>query len=382
MKNVHEIFKNFEESNPKKAKEYFIKRLNYYVSNKYNSLDKFASDCVDFSCDIEKYKNLEPDVIKIQTKVRKNIANWFNPLVSIKRETIIDIAFILADIQNKNGEIIANDLLNAAGYPKLHSTSEMEIFYIFSLRNGKTYLDFLDLVHEYNTLDLDIKSNATISDEAKTSTYFYHEQKDITDKNKLFCYLKSKTLDFGVGSKKISKKVSYTFDKMVQRYQSKKDLKLDFFLYYASDKTFTEFLTDFEKSGMTTAETARLAYDKYINGCCPMDFEFYPINRCSYSTVFDGLDNVISGEKTLTREGLLLWLLFYYHKDDDGNEYYFQLDDINDFIGTRFLRLNDNYYFDKYVLTILGFTLDDHKIKYNGEEISDDKLLKKIIFMN
>ena len=205
----------------------------------------------------------------------------------------------------------------------------------------------------------------------------YHEQKDITDKNKLFYYLKSKTLDFGVGSKKISKKVSNTFDKMLQKYQSKKDLKLDFFLYYASGKTLTEFLTDFEKSGMTTAETARLAYDKYINGCCPMDFEFYPINRCSYSTIFDGLDNVISGEKTLTREGLLLWLLFYYHKDDDGKEYFFQLDDINDFIGSRFLRLNDNYYFDKYVLTILGFTLDDHKIKYNGEEISDDNLLSK-----
>ena len=102
MKNIHDIFKEFVDTDPKNAKELFIERLRYYIFERYDSIAEFNDAYVAFLLNIE--EKTSPDIRKIKGRAKKNIANWLDPLVGIKRETIINIAFVLANNQKKDGE--------------------------------------------------------------------------------------------------------------------------------------------------------------------------------------------------------------------------------------------------------------------------------------
>ena len=78
MKNVHEIFNEFKEINYKTAKKYFIERLNYYISSKYENDEDFSTDYVSFLFEMLQDENLE--LRKIKDKARKNIKNWLPAL--------------------------------------------------------------------------------------------------------------------------------------------------------------------------------------------------------------------------------------------------------------------------------------------------------------
>lgn len=157
----------------------------------------------------------------------------------------------------------------------------------------------------------------------------------------------------------------------MSQYGSTIDLKLDFFLFYAEDKSLAEFQKEFSKTKMhqysdyAAAPIGKWRYDKYIEWTGMI---YYPINKCRFSTVFDGLDDVFKNRKTLSREGILLWLLFYYHKDVEDKDCY-SLEDINGLIQKRYAMLNEDDYFDNFLITVLKFKLENGKIMYGNEEI-------------
>ena len=402
MRTIDDILTELTASDSIDAKERFNEKLRGYLFEKYKSTDeaaaykKFHRDYDVFLAELDSIRRPEERMSKVNRdlRARNNAANWLSADKIPKRESIIDIAFILADSKKRNGEEIANELLKSMGYPKLHGSSEIEIFYGYALRNGLSYAECLSLIDEYNSrkprntppapikkrLGRPKKQDKADSDKlspkpfgvGETSSYYHKKQEIISDKEALFDHLDSNSVSFGIGSRKIAQRVSETFDNMLKEYKHKKDVKLAFFLYYSSDKSVSEFLREFKESGNTTAETARLAYDRYIKARYKL-FNFYPINNWSYSNISDCINNTVNGDEIMTRECLLLWLLFYYAPNADPM--YFRLDDVNDFIGSRFLRLDERYFFDRFVLTVLGFSIDGDTVKYNGEPICDDPRL-------
>lgn len=406
MRSIDDVFNELKEHSAISIKEKFCQRLNEYLQLRYQCADE--NDCrilltkeyTAFLLEVEEFRNsnVTSNQENIKSSAAHKIRKLLSPFASIKRgrETIIEIAFILSDKDTKEGEDIANDLLKLMHYPRLHSTSAIEICYIYSLRNGLSYLDALALIHDYQLsmiqgcmpecrkasvgrpkkrdADSTISVPMGVFATEATSSFYYDRQKNIGDKKILLDYLTSNSLKWGVGSKKISRTIEDTFYKMMKNYKTKKDLVLDFFLYYSSEKSLSVFLQDFKDAGYTTAETARIEYDRYIKAR-PREYDFYPMIHGSYSTVYDNLNDVLKGRGSLTREGFLLWLVFYYCPGEDKE--YFLLDDINEFIGSRFLRLDEQYGFDKYILTVLSFSLEGDTVMYNGELIHDGQNLCK-----
>lgn len=223
MKKINDIFDEFRRIDSKGAKEKFCQCLKNYIHNKYRGIDeyaalaKFTDAYVEYLLDLEKNQNckVNPDKRKIKNLASKNIPNWLNPKCSIKRETIIDIAFILADPKQKNGESIANDLLQQMHYPKLHASSELEIFYIYAFRNGLRYSDCLKLYKIYLERDQVEISDDEGKYDHDTSTVFHDGLLNIDDKEKLFSFVDSKRQYFGVASRKMNAEVLKRFHRMM-----------------------------------------------------------------------------------------------------------------------------------------------------------------------
>ncbi len=513
MKDIYDILDEFQEKSSTGAKEKFCISLKKYIHEKYNGTDeranrvKFIAACADYILDLEKYQTSDFDskssenIRRIKNTASKNVTNWLDSSKSIKRKTIIDIAFILTDNKKKNGEDIANALLQDMHYQKLHASSEIEIVYIYALRNGLTYVDCLKLYNSYLARHGVVTSNNKEEKIDETSTVFHNEILNISNQEGLFEFLDRKRQHFGIASRKMNALVSKLFYRMLShkiiiksdissskavtdliknaieeekyntnsiasdmvenclkiaqyqpfvvylsnkktadllydaistaggnaeifksRYESKMDLKLDFFLFYASNDSLDVFRDRFAKDTMQTMEDNhalnRLAYDDYIKqymsyidnyindstkGANPSRYHkqimdrknnrpiFYPIkgyssptdsyrsacDGCLFSTVFDGFTEVLKNQKSLSREGLLLWLLFYYRMDG-GKEDYLDMADINALIGSRYSSLNENNYFDNFIITILSIESHNGKLFYkygkHKEEIDKSDL--------
>lgn len=378
MKNVQQIVEDFKSApGSKRFKTLFCEKLDSFYKDPKDLLDSY----IVFLTQREK----EKDQTALTTRARNNLNKWRNPEIGITRSSIIDLAFLLADNSKKNGEDVANELLKAMGYPLLHSRSEIETLYGYCLRNGLSYLDCQMLYQEYikysteqTSAPNDSMKILPISDDAdeKTSSYYSREQSKLRDKTALFSHLAAESIHFGTGSRRLSKLVTDQFNKMLpEASRSRTLLCLDFYLYYASDKSVQTFLTEFKAAGYGAIESVRAAYNQHIN--CRSEFCFYPMASCSYSAVYDSLTNVMNGRGFLTREGLLLWLLFYYHKDNEGNEDFFDLTKVNELLHARYLLLDDRFYFDRYIMTILNFSLENGSVKFGNEMIADDPTLNK-----
>jgi len=515
MKDIYDIFDEFQEQSANGAKNEFCMALKEYIHKKYKGKDEradralFIDACADYILDLEMYQNpdfnpqSDENLKRIKNTASKNVSNWLNQSKSIKRETIIDIAFILADIEEMNGEDIANDLLKNMHFPKLHSSSEIEIVYIYALRNGLKYTDCLKLYKSYLARNGVASSEYKEKQIDKTSTVFHNELINIINQDELFSFLDSQRHHFGVASRKMNslvlklfyrmlsykiiiesdesnnttvttvikkaieeekhntnsiesslvedclklavhepfvlylsnKKTAYSLYNIIlkaggsveifdSKYQSLMDLKLDFFLFYASNDSLVAFKERFVKETMGQDQTPeenhgldRLAYDEYIKNYDDyiddsilkardtnkplyhkyiMDRKnnhpvFYPIkghpspkdplrdaeDGCLFSTVFDNFIEVLKNKKSLSREGLLLWLLFYY-RIDGFKEDYLNIADINDLISDRYSILNENNYFDNFIITVLSIESEHGKIFYkrdgHKEEINKDDL--------
>ena len=153
MRSIDDVFNELKEHSAISIKEKFCQRLNEYLQLRYQCADE--NDCrilltkeyTAFLLEVEKFRNsnVTSNQENIKSSAAHKIRKLLSPFASIKRgrETIIEIAFILSDKDTKEGEDIANDLLKLMHYPRLHSTSAIEICYIYSLRNGLSYLDAL-----------------------------------------------------------------------------------------------------------------------------------------------------------------------------------------------------------------------------------------------
>ncbi len=333
----------------------------------------------------QRYKNLlkllspKKNDNDISENARKNIDNMLNENVSTKRETIIEIAYVLSD--KNNGEVIANDLLQSIGYPKLHASSEIELLFIYAFRNSLSFESFKSLYNEYispNRIKIEAEYNENIKEES--STYFYNQIQNISNRIGLFSFLDKNAHYFGKGSKKLSKLFNETFEKMRNKCEtkiSKQALKLDFYLYYASNLKRNEFLENYDKCWSN--EAPRTGYDAYMD--TQNDYDFLPIRTSDeyemtrgirFSTIFDGTSAILDEKATISREGLLLWLVFYYC-NCNGEEQFYNVEDINEILSCRFRSLDEADYFDKFVITILNFSLDNNKVLYDGEEIETTK---------
>lgn len=502
MRDVYDILNEFEEHGVTGAREGFCQKLKKLVNEKYEGATsyartaKFTDEYMAYLYDLEKFRapDKAPSMSGIKDLASKNIPNWLNGRGVVKRESIIDLAFILADPEKKNGEQIANELLRSMHYPQLHASSEIELFYIFALRQGLGYTDCLRLYKAY--LERGGSSVLPVEDTGayKTSTVFHDAMVDIENEEKLFAFVDSQRQYFGVASRKMNEIVSKSFHRMLahevvienageepdliaerikeyidkeeknlnffdpegierelrraketpfrvllssrknaaalcelieknggeaekreSEYGSIIDLKLDFYLYYASDDSLLAFKDRVVKETMGDDNNCYLDssdYNNYIKNYADyMDQAavalkgkndkayyrllmerkrtrpiFYPIKGhpksnvdydssegCLFRTVFDDLGEAVKNRQSLSREGLCLWLLFYYRENGRTGLFY-DMDAINSLIQTRYAVLDTDDYFDNYLATVLSFRLEDGRVMYGNEEIEDTDL--------
>ena len=480
MRTIDDILTELKASDSIDAKERFNEKLRGYLYEKYKSTDeaavykKFHRDYDAFLAELDSLRSPEERMSKVNRdlRARNNTTNWLSADKIPKRESIIDIAFILADSKKRNGEDIANDLLKSMGYPPLHASSEVEIFYIYALINGINYTDCLKLYKSY----LSRTKPIVIDDDKKyasaTSTVFHDELIHITNKKQLFQFVDSKRQYFGVASRKmneifsryynempnntfklviksyndtneaeeaeenadkvadaivkalglppdipesertdiikkikktqarvektpftlyikgeenaraVGKCVSDCGGKVSMRHLSQIEQKLDFYIFFAGNDSLDQLLKDFSntpadkyiystnKKDELDTSVNRSRYDKYL---AYRECRFRPLKTDSFTTFFSGIDSVLKNEKSFSRGGMLLWLLYYYCKSGD-NERYFSLSDANDIISTRYLMLNEDDYFDRFIITLFKFRLIDGKVFFGEEEIESTKL--------
>ena len=484
MKNVNDIIKENLTQPSISATEIFSEILKRQIHHKYKGINE-AADLKKFKDDHRKYlleiENFQNSTSK--RKISKNTSlsyndtqNWLDPEKDIKRKSIIDIAFILADHKNKNGEKIANELLGSMHYPKLHASSELEIFYIYALLNGLSYTECLKLYKTYLERDKIDFPTEDIAYEDTTSSKFYKKVEHITDAESLFSFVDSKRQYFGIGSRKMNGYFSDTFKKMLnsnfkiviksyenadgakkaalnnidnadriadvimdaleihedarkkekakildalkkaQRKIDKKpltlyikgekqaisvrkcisdcggnvtmrninqiELKLDFYLFYASNQSLKQFLKKFSETPAMLYVPTGSKKDEFHAPINSRRFDhyfiykrcdFYPINPITFTSIFDNIDSVLKNKKSFSREGMLLWFLYYFIKNNQG-ENYDSLTEINEFISTRYQMLDTSNYFDRFIVMLLTFKLKEGKVFYGNEEIDPSNL--------
>lgn len=484
MRNVTDIIQEIAVQSSVGAKEEFCKKLKQYMHKKYKGINehtdvkRFTDAYTKYLLKLEKFcnPNGDPKRQKSSGLPNNNIANWLDPTTGISRESIIDIAFILADSKKKDGEKIANDLLKSAHHPQLHASSELELFYIYALSNGLGYVECLKLYRSYLERDKVELPDTDNTHNGVTSTFFHDNVVNIKDEESLFSFVDSKRQYFGTASLKMNGYFSEKFNEMInnnykiviksyenvtgankarernvnnadviadvivkaldikedlqknekakiiadlkktQKKVEKKplvlyvcgdknaasisecvlscggnvkmrklsliEMKLDFYLFYACDDSLCQFLKRFsetsidsyiyvdQKKGEREIKVDSRRYDKYF---VYRSYVFYPIKAQSFSSVSSGIDAVLKNEKTFSREGMLLWLLYYYGKFG-GIEKYCSLLEINDIIYKRYFMLNEDDYFDRIIIMLLKFKLINGRVYYDKEEIDPTSL--------
>lgn len=484
MKKITDIIQKAAHPTSVDAKEFFCKTLKEYIHAKYNGIDesadikKFTEDYHSYLTALERFQDPKSKSAKPKNDslISNNIKHWLAPNKGISRESILDIAFILADNKSKNGEQIANALLQSMHYPKLHASSELEIFYIYAFLNGLNYTECLKLYKNYLARSKNVFSAIDDTDSDPTSTKFHDELVHITDEEKLFAFVDSKRRHFGTASRKMNGYFSKSFDKMLdnnfkivikgyekdkrgsqafqgnidnanriadiivealeidrdaqkkekanilnglKRAQRKIDkepltlyikgkknaisvyncisdcggnvtmrkinrieLKLDFYLFYAGDESLGPFLKNFLKTPPMLYVPSNSKKDEFH---APIDCRrfdhyfiykphiFYPIKPISFTSIFNNIDSVLKNEKSFSREGMLLWFLYYYSKIDHGEDHY-SLADVNDLICSRYQMLNTADYFDRFIVMLLNFKLQNGRVFYQDEEIDPENV--------
>lgn len=347
---------------------------------------------------------------------------------SISRKIIIEFAFAISMNKYIDGEKIANDLLMSMGYPKLHLSSTIEIFYAYSLRNNLSYSKCCSMIEKYQAFpksDFD----STKIDTDNSSTYFGKEIVAAESEEKFFLKMNIFHQMLDKGSKKITKNFIETFKIANKKYSTLNleyglEAKLAFYLFYYTcyKGDFLQFLQMFMENLLYSNQTNEQSSEKidittelienYFRCNNIVDFSentdndkwkysynsqhyFFPIkghsrkydinsfekkSSCNFDTISYDIDNLL-GRQTkynkgqrcnvdypiLSREAYILWLVFL------G----FDLEDINALIGCRYARLDENVYFDNFIITVLSFKLENEQVKFKNISVTDTETLSK-----
>ena len=308
-----------------------------------------------------------------QESMKRDIRRWFNDskYKAIKRSSIIGIGFVITDEMEGDREKVVNELLNAMGYPKLHGTSEIERFYIHALNKKISYVNCVKLYMDYKKYigDKTPLMKGSIP-KGRTSTYYHDYVREIQEKSDedFFEKMWEISSEASVVSRKMSDFFCVSFDNAEKEYGTEERVKLAFYMMFSDKKYSVDEVLDIYKCKCESEETKdwnKETWDVLLSPKNHFEFKVIKGNRkegeeergCRFSTIDKGIGKVLKRKADISREALLLWLIF---RDEKNHE------SINNKIKERYATLDKDVYFDRFIMMISNFQLekDSKQIKY------------------
>ncbi len=289
------------------------------------------------------------------------------------RKDVIFYSYIISSLTGRNGKDIANDLLTSLGYPILRVMEPEEFFHIYSLNNGLSYIECVELYNEYSEyekINIDkIPLEKSFID--KPTTFFFSESEKlpkITDGNKEEIFKKAYQLlnsDKRTVSKKVYKFFKNSVDSVAERRESTPEkIIFDLILYY----TFIDLNNcNLEKHKLKEIEKSILHKDNisiYLKALASDKFDDFRyketlpiIKKGRKDTAYKSFYDFYSEKKSITRECLILFLIYC------GC---YSTSQIDAFISSRYAPLNEKVFFDRYAMTVNGFEVKDEKLIFRS----------------
>ena len=387
IKKFSEIVEEFETLNAKNRYKVFIEKLLEYIEKKYDSgeegekstkkqlVGKFRKDYYEILGNVSEIIGEKHN----QESMRRDIGRWFNDgnYKAIKRSSIINIGFVITDELEGNREKVVNELLNAMGYPKLHGTSEIERFYIHALNKKISYANCVKLYMDYKEyIGHKIPFVKENEPKGRTSTYYHDYVIEIQEKegNDFFDKMWEISSEVSAVSRIMSDLFCDSFNNAINAYGTEECVKLAFYMLFSDTwlRSRDEILDDLgkykeeNKYGEEWEKNRKEMWDEFLSPNNKFQFKVIKGYRKNgekeergsrFGTVYTDINKVLKREADISREALLLWLIFQDEKDYES---------INNKIKKRYATLDKDVYFDRFIMLVSNFQLEEgsKQIKY------------------